>query len=539
MAIPPWLEVMRAITGLTEYENGSNPKIEAMAEYIGHKFPEQATYASQYTSDDIAWCGVTAAFCMAVCDIEGPFGPTDTDKWMWALSWSEDDGYQPLTQPVPGCWVAMERSGGGHITCFEEWDGGMLRCRGGNQSNAVNVSSYDPDTVVAYVWPKGVPIPPPDPADRRNLEEGDRGTDVAAVQQTLGVHPEDGDFGSITDSAVKGYQAACSITVDGEVGPMTWEKLDELDAKVASGSENLSPELIGAIVDVAENSSIASYSWMDRGRAPLGYTAGVALCFASALVRLNTEDDAAFAMAEPNTNDEDKDVFAWYSDEFDDEGMDNSERADPADRLRHLFAFMLGLGLRESSGRYCEGRDQSASNTSSDEAEAGMYQTSWNIRSCHSTIPPLLTEYWKNPCGFRDVFQNGVSLNSDDLGNYGSGPGAQYQFLSKYAPCFHAFVTAIGLRNLRAHWGPVNRYEVELKGEADAMLQAVQALVEEGDNPSPEPEPDVAIANITAVGSVNVLVNGEPAWSGEVGEPRLVVQTEGNVTIIVNNEPIL
>ena len=34
------------------------------------------------------------------------------------------------------------------------------------------------------------------------------------------------------------------------------------------------------------------------------------------------------------------------------------------DTLRHLFVLMIGLGMRESSGRYCEGRDQSASNTS-------------------------------------------------------------------------------------------------------------------------------------------------------------------------------
>ena len=28
------------------------------------------------------------------------------------------------------------------------------------------------------------------------------------------------------------------------------------------------------------------------------------------------------------------------------------------DTLRHLFVLMIGLGMRELSGRYCEGRDQ-------------------------------------------------------------------------------------------------------------------------------------------------------------------------------------
>ena len=517
---PPWLEVMRAISGLSEYDNGSNPKIEGMAAYIGRKFPEQADYAALYTDDSIAWCGVTAAFCMAAATpdgISGPFGLQDTDRWMWALSWADDPTYRHLSAPVLGCLVAMEREGGGHITMFEGWDGGMLRCRGGNQSNAVNVQSYDPSTVVQYVWPQSVPVPPTPPADRPELEQGDDGPAVEGLQHTLGVHPEDGDFGSITDAAVKGYQAACSITQDGVVGPMTWEKLDQLDQRVMDGEVALSAEQITAIADVARHSSIASYSWKDRGRAPIGYIIGMALSFAEALLRLNAEDDAAYEMARAASGDEeDTDVLDWYEEEFSDQGMDNSE--DGVDTLRHLFALMIGLGMRESSGRYSEGRDQSASNVSADTAEAGLFQTSWNIRSCHSTISPLLSEYWASPVGFREQFQEGVSLKSSDLGNFGSGPGAQYQFLSKYAPVFHVFVTAIGLRNLRQHWGPVNRNEVELKQAADQMLSAVQDVIENGVEPVP-PEPthehqvDIrapVVDEIVITGDVYVTLNGKP-----------------------------
>jgi hypothetical protein len=108
-----------------------------------------------------------------------------------------------------------------------------------------------------------------------------------------------------------------------------------------------------------------------------------------------------------------------------------------------------------------------------------MYQTSWNIRSCSSAIPPLLQEYWANPNGFLPTFQNGVKLNKDDLGNYGSGDGAKFQFLSKYSPAFHCFVTGVGLRFLRQHWGPINRYDAEIKREADEMLLDVQYLISE------------------------------------------------------------
>jgi uncharacterized protein (TIGR02594 family) len=522
--IPPWLEVMRAITGLSEDENGSNPKIEAMAAYIGRKFPEQADYASQYTDDSIAWCGVATDFCLAACTpegISGPFGPTDTDKWMWAQSFASDPGFVDLGSPVPGAITVMTREGGGHVTLFEEWDNGSIRCRGGNQSNEVNVSTYDPDTVIGYFWPKDFPMPAIPPADRRTLAEGDEGADVARVQHTLGVHPEDGDFGAITDSAVKGYQAACSMVVDGEVGPQTWAKLDELDSKVAGGTDGLSPNMINAIAEVAASSPIARYSWDERGVAPLGYTIGMALSFACALGRLNAEDDGAWEMAKANTGDDDKDALAWYAQAFKNAGMDNSE--DGVDTLRHLYALMIGLGMMESSGRYSEGRDQSASNTSADEAEAGLFQTSWNIRSCHSTIPPLLTEYWNNPCGFREQFQEGVTLKESDLGNFGSGQGAQYQFLSKYAPTFHTFVTAIGLRNACKHWGPINKRAAELKEEADEMLIAVQTLIEGGVEPEPpEPEPgpepgqprvEITASGpvaVTTYGDVYVTVNGQP-----------------------------
>jgi uncharacterized protein (TIGR02594 family) len=509
--IPPWLAVMKTLTGTKEVPGAeANPVITGMTTEIARIWedvPGMKAYCDQpaWDSDETAWCGVAAGYCLSEAGFMPPFGATDTDRFGWAKSWSADPNYVQLSTPVPGAIVVMTRDGGGHVTLFEEDAGSNIKCRGGNQSNSVNLSSYAKSSVLGYFWPKAAPLPP---QPRRMLKKGSTGADVAALQTTLGVYPADGDFGSITDSAVKGYQAACSLEVDGIVGDQTWAKLDDLDEKVEDGGDGLGTETISAIMDVAANSAIASYSWKDRGKAPLGYIQGMALCFALALDRLNSEDDAAWEMAKANTGDEAKDVFAWYEDEFDDEGMDNGDDVEASERLRHLFVLMIGLGMRESSGRYPEGRDQSASNVSADTAEAGMFQTSWNIRSCNGNIPPLLTQYWENPCGFRDQFKMGVTLKSSDLGNFGSGGGAQYQFLSKFAPSFHALVTAIGLRNLRQHWGPVNRYEVELKGEADAMLQAVQSLVDSGVEPGPGPDPGQPWVAIEADGSVSVESSG-------------------------------
>jgi peptidoglycan hydrolase-like protein with peptidoglycan-binding domain len=319
--------------------------------------------------------------------------------------------------------------------------------------------------------PEPEPAPEP-PGQRPTIGQGDVGPHVQNVQESLGIVPADGDFGPTTDGGVKGFQAACGLTADGIVGPKTWAELDALDNRKAAGNNGLSQNQIDTIVEIAETSAIALYSWRDRGVAPKGYIAGVALCFALAASALAEEDPTAEVMAQADRNNADKDALTWYRSRFQNMAMYNTE--DGIDTLRHLFVMILGLGMRESSGKYCEGRDMSASNTSADEAEAGMFQTSWNIRSCSSEIPPLLSAFWDNPNGFLPVFQKDVSPDSNDLGNYGTGDGAKYQFLSKFAPAFHAYVTAIGMRYLRQHWGPINRNEVEIMGEADDMLLDVQ-----------------------------------------------------------------
>ncbi|MDP4551052.1 peptidoglycan-binding protein [Alkalihalobacillus macyae] len=53
---------------------------------------------------------------------------------------------------------------------------------------------------------------------------GDRGKDVEAIQRGVNVTP-DGIFGPNTESAVKRYQARKGLSVDGIVGPATWNML--------------------------------------------------------------------------------------------------------------------------------------------------------------------------------------------------------------------------------------------------------------------------------------------------------------------------
>jgi uncharacterized protein (TIGR02594 family) len=531
--VPQWLEVMRAITGLTEEPGeADNPKIVGMREVIARAYPEMRSYCDLYEHDSTAWCGLAAAACVTVAGYRPPFGATDTDKFLWAQSFASDPGFEGIDTPRVGAIVVMTREGGGHVTMYEGKTNGSISCRGGNQSDCVCVSNYDPNTVIGYYWPKGAPLPP---APRRTISEGDSGQDVAECQRILGI-PVDGDFGPTTDGAVKGFQAGADLVADGEVGPLTWEALDDLDLKKKQGDSGLglSSAQVDTIANLARSSAIAQYSWDDRGRSPVGYVVGMALSYAVAVTRLNNEEAAFKDMAQADRGDPDEDVLSWYEDELEDMEWDTSENG--VETLRALFAIMIGLGMRESSGRYCEGRDMSASNVSSDTAEAGLFQTSWNIRSCSANIGPLLDDFWADPNGFLDQFREGVSPSGSDLSGYGSPEGATYQFLSKYAPAFHVYVTALGLRHLRQHWGPINRNEVELVEEAYALLSQIEEELETEPEPGPEPEMATVTIQVTPMGSVDTSVNGLEVPSTAPGLPKVEVDiaTRGQVEILID-----
>jgi uncharacterized protein (TIGR02594 family) len=508
--VPPWLLTMRAITGLTETPGSeSNPKIMAMSDYIAQKYPEMASYAAVYTGDDIAWCGLTVAYCCATADIRPPFGSTDTERYLWAQSFAYDPNFREIDDPVLGALVVMTRSGGGHVTLWEGETNGSNKCRGGNQSDMVNVANYSKSDVIKYMWPvDGPPLPP------RELQEGDSGADVVEVQRILAL-PMDGDFGPLTDAAVKSFQAAAKLDADGVVGSQTWAALDDLDVRVKDGDDGLSPTMMSDIEEIAHDSELNDYSWPDRGQAPPGYLAGMCLAFGLAARDYLDGHAPAVAMAQADRNAPDTDVLSWYKSELQQLGWNCSTSGLPV--LRHLFALMISLGMRESSGRYCEGRDMSASNTSSDTCEAGLFQTSWNISTADPTIPPLLDTYWLDPNGFLDPFADNVTPNADEMSSYGAGSGARYQFLAKYSPAFAAFVTAVGLRKRRQHWGPVNRKELDLDPMHDLedLLLEVQAVIEEQDvEPAPEPpqpptEPAEVNITLTASGPVTVKINGQ------------------------------
>jgi len=144
---------------------------------------------------------------------------------------------------------------------------------------------------------------------------------------------------------------------------------------------------------------------------------------------------------------------------------------------------MLGSGMRESSGRHCEGRDQSADNVSSgDTAEAGLFQTSYNAHSASDPeFDDLMDEYSQpenEAVCYLSAFEVGVSCSSSEWSCYGSGSGYHFQELCKSCPAFAVETHALTLRNLCNHYGPIIRKEVELLPEAEDMFKQVQDYVD-------------------------------------------------------------
>jgi hypothetical protein len=239
---------------------------------------------------------------------------------------------------------------------------------------------------------------------------------------------------------------------------------------VATGDEE-------TIKKIAMNSAIAKYNWKDRGIAPPGYTKGFALAFAQVLRKYLIGNLAALEMAKANTHNDSKDVLSWYNSNFEALGLSNE--VEGVETLRHLFALQMGLGMRESSGRHCEGRDMSATNVTSDTCEAGLYQTSYNAHTATPRFDEVMSDYEDELYkGYLEVFKEGVYCNSSSWASYGSGPGRIFQDMCKEQPAFAVETCALTLRNLRQHYGPINRKEAELRHEADDMLHAVQHQVE-------------------------------------------------------------
>lgn len=232
------------------------------------------------------------------------------------------------------------------------------------------------------------------------------------------------------------------------------------------------------IKTLAGSSSCAAHSWTGRSRAPVAYIKGMALTYARSYCRLKQSLDAPTALVKILSGaavSSTSDALVLYSSNFSNLSMSVSTAG--SETLRSLYTLGIGLGMRESSGKYCEGRDMSASNTSASTAEAGMFQTSYDSIGASPELNKLFSEYKADisKC-FLDVFKVGVTCKASSIS--GSGIGAEYQAFNKSCPAFAAEYAMVMLRVRRNHYGPINRKEAELAPACNQMLKGVQNYID-------------------------------------------------------------
>jgi hypothetical protein len=229
------------------------------------------------------------------------------------------------------------------------------------------------------------------------------------------------------------------------------------------------------IAAITTGSSCANYRWTNRSVAPAAYIHGMAMVFAKSLCRQRASNGAGIVMAQKNRNNTNYDAITWYESIFDSRRLQIDVSG--GDTLRSVYTLGIGLGMRESSGKYCEGYDTTAGTQTSSTAEAGMFQFSYNSRAANSELPKLIAEYSADRSGcLLDVFSKNVSCRAQSI--IGSGAGADFQRLAKSCPAFAAEYAMVTLRTLRKHYGPINRREAEVNAGCNQMLDKVQDYVE-------------------------------------------------------------
>ena len=250
----------------------------------------------------------------------------------------------------------------------------------------------------------------------------------------------------------------------------------------------------GAVADVrrlASGSQCAAHEWgHHRGIAPRSYIEGVALVFARAVCQPQ-RDDVQIVSAPAVHSSHNDDALSVYQEQFQTLGMKNNRSG--IDTLRHSYTLLIGLGMMESSGRYCEGRDVSQCFTQADSAEAGLFQTSFGASVYSSPVlKNMFKSYQSNARScFLEIFRGSVTCSIRHSHNQscpsvtseiaGAGEGASWQQLTKSCPAFATEYGAVLIRKhggLRGEFNPIRKQEVDLRPECDSMLEKVQDYVQ-------------------------------------------------------------
>ena len=223
----PWFDEAGKYLGLKEI-SGSKHAPEILRFFADSGHPE-------ITNDETAWC---AAFVGAMLARSGY-------KSTGALTARSYEKYgEKLSQPKPGCIVVMKRGNStwqGHVAFFvKKLANGRIVCRGGNQSNKVNETSYPTDKVLAYRWP----TERVKPLTKSKIARG-AGTIGAATTADVGVQVNDA-----IDRATQAKDAADGLGLTGVISQLAHN-----------------PRFWVAVAVVLVCAGIIYWRWKDHGHA--------------------------------------------------------------------------------------------------------------------------------------------------------------------------------------------------------------------------------------------------------------------------------
>lgn len=174
MADPAWMAEARKLIGLKEIPGAKHePRIVQFFAEAGHGYVKD---------DETSWC---AAFANAMLKRVGITG-TGSLAARSFLNWGEK-----LDRPRVGCivvfWRGSPSSWQGHVGFYAGENQTHIRVLGGNQSNAVNISSYPKSQLLGYRWPTETPKPIPEPIRGPATHTAVKGDTWWGISQTFGI----------------------------------------------------------------------------------------------------------------------------------------------------------------------------------------------------------------------------------------------------------------------------------------------------------------------------------------------------------------
>ena len=220
---------------------------------------------------------------------------------------------------------------------------------------------------------------------------------------------------------------------------------------------------------VYANPSCSHYFWKNRGRAYESYMRGMALMYAKQVCGKGSDFikqnriTSSYYLAYKKRHYKHQDALEYY-------GIEGSEL--------NTFTFAIGLGMRESNGKYCKGRDKSRDFKKGESAEAGIFQMSYVARVFNTEMAGIYEDYksGRKSCELDTFKSDAIKCTAYDAKIYGSGEGRNWQALMKRCPAFAVEWAVVLLRSQYRHFGPIIRKEVEFKNSCRDMLKKVETV---------------------------------------------------------------